>query len=88
MSFRHRFLDLIGRSLRRIIQPRIRVAGIEGSVSCNYLRVGGPQSLAAASATLVEMRREGRRNSFEIPGLHTRPEAARLGATARLRCKE
>ena len=79
---------LTDRSLRRIIQARARVAGIEGRVSGHSLRVGSAQSLAAAGASLVEMQREGRWKSPEMPGLYTRNQAARRGATARLRYKE
>jgi len=79
---------LSDRSLRRIIQARARVAGIEGRVSGHSLRVGSAQSLAAAEASLVEMQREGRWKSPEMPGLYTRNQAARRGATARLRYRE
>ena len=79
---------LTDRSLRRIIQSRARVAGIEGRVSGHSLRVGSAQSVAAAGASLVEMQREGRWRSPEMPGLYTRNQAARRGATARLRYKE
>ena len=51
-------------------------------------RVGSAQSLAAAGASLVEMQREGRWKAPEMPGLYTRNQAARRGATARLRYKE
>ena len=76
------------RSLRRIIQARARAAGIGGRVSGHSLRVGSAQSLAAAGASLVEMQREGRWKAPEMPGLYTRNQAARSGATARLRYKE
>ena len=79
---------LTSRSLRRIIQACARVAGIEGRVSGHSLRVGSAQSLAAAGASLVEMQREGRWKSPEMPGLYTRHQVARRGATARLRYKE
>ena len=76
------------RSLRRIIQARASFAGIAGRVSGHSLRVGSAQSLAAAGASLVEMQREGRWKSPEMPGLYTRNQTARRGATARLRYKE
>ena len=67
---------------------RARVAGIGGRVSGHSLRVGNAQSLAAAGASLVEMQREGRWKSPEMPSLYTRNQAARRGATARLPYKE
>lgn len=75
------------RSLRRIVQARARAAGIAGRVSGHSLRVGSAQSLAARGASLVEMQRDGRWKSPEMPGLYTRNQAARRGATARLRYK-
>lgn len=85
MSFRYRLLHLIDRSLRRLIQPPARVAGIEGRVSGHFVRVGCAQSLAAARATLVEMQREDRWKSPEMPGFYTHHPATRRGVTARLR---
>ena len=75
------------RSLRRIVQARARAAGIGRRVSGHSLRVGSAQSLAPRGASLVEMQRDGRWKSPEMPGLYTRNQAARRGATARLRYK-
>ena len=88
MSFRHRLLDLIDRSLRRLIQPPARVAGIEVRVPGHSLRAGSAQSLAAARATLVEMQREDRWKSPEMAGFYTHHQATRRGVTARLRYTE
>ena len=77
--------QLTVRSLRRIIQAR--AAGIEGRVSGHSLQVGSAQSLAARGTSLVEMQRDGGWKSPEMPGLYTRNQTARRGATARLRYK-
>ena len=84
MSFRHRLLHHIDRSLRGLTQPRARVAVMEGRVSGHSLNFGSAQSLAAARATLVEMQREDHWKSPEMPGFYTHHQATRRGVTARL----
>ena len=74
-----------GYGIRKIIKERCKAAGIEGRISGHSLRVGAAQSLAARSASLVEMQQVGRWASPTMPAHYAQKFTAQQSAVARLR---
>ena len=75
-------------SVRAAIKRRAREAGIRGRVSGHSLRIGTAQKLAEEGTSLVEIQKEGRWKSPDMPAYYVRGQAASRGAVARLRAAE
>ena len=75
-------------SVRAAIKRRAREAGIPGRVSGHSLRIGTAQRLAEEGASLVEIQKEGRWKSPDMPAYYIRGQETSRGAVARLRAAE
>lgn len=75
-------------SVRAAIKRRAAAAGIEGRVSGHSLRIGTAQKLAEEGTSLVEIQKEGRWKSSDMPAYYVRGQVASRGAVARHRAAE
>ena len=75
-------------SVRAAIKRRAREAGIPGRVSGHSLRIGTAQKLAEEGTSLVEIQKEGRWKSSDMPAYYVRGQVASRGAVARHRAAE
>ena len=75
-------------SVRTAIKRRAREAGIRGRVSGHSLRIGTAQRLAGEGASLVEIQKEGRWKSSDMPAYYVRGQVASRGAVAHHRAAE
>ena len=75
-------------SVRAAIKRRAAQAGIRGRVSGHSLRIGTAQKLAEAGTSLVEIQKEGRWKSSDMPAYCVRGQVASRGAVARHRAAE
>ena len=78
---------LTARSARRQIIYWAELAGVEGFISGQSLRVGSAVSLAQAGASVVDMQVAGRWKSSTMPAHYAKAELAERGAIARFKEK-
>ena len=91
--FRHIQSDFLFRKPKRLkhesirieIKKRTKQAGMKGRYSGHSFRVGSAESLVIRGASIVQMQRDGRWSSPEMPAYYTRNLQAAQSAVARLR---
>ena len=73
------------RSVRAVVQSRLRKAGAEGRVSGHSLRIGSACSMVRRGAAMPELCLAGRWKDSRMPVHYAKGETAGRGAVARLR---